>query len=319
MTIKTKAIEAVFKSSLKLRPEESCLIVTDTLKEPIGRAFYEYARHNCARTKLIVMEPTGEHAAEPAINVAHEMLQYDVQLLVTNKSLTHTRARREATSRGARIATMPGITEDIANRCLDVSYKSLRRRSERLYEILKETCEVRVTSKTGTDITFMVGQDGFFGREGGLYDHPRSFGNLPEGEIAFAPTSCSGVYVVDASLADMGILSEPLVFKIAAGVVHEITGRRADELIQRLDSVGSAAYRVAELGIGLNTKARITGNILEDEKVNGTVHMAVGNNLSFGGNNDVPVHLDGVALKPDVYVDGKKLISKGKFLVRYGL
>lgn len=83
---------------------------------------------------------------------------------------------------------------------------------------------------------------------------------------------------------------------------------------RRLDLAGEKAYRVAELGIGLNPKAKIIGLVLEDEKVLGTVHIALGNNLSFGGDNDVPLHLDGVILKPDIYVDGKKIMSRGKFV-----
>ena len=102
--IKENAIKAVFSGSLKLRSEESLLAVTDTVKEPIGKTFYEFAKKITDRTKLIVIDPTSEHGAEPPEETAREMLQYDVQILVTEKSLTHTRARREATSRGARIA-----------------------------------------------------------------------------------------------------------------------------------------------------------------------------------------------------------------------
>ena len=96
-------------------------------------------------------------------------------------------------------------------------------------------------------------------------------------------------------------------------MVYEITGERAEEVIKRLDRVGPMAYLVAELGIGLNPKAKVTGNILEDEKVIGTAHIAVGNNLSYGGDNDVPLHLDGVITRPDIYADGKKLMQKGRF------
>ena len=53
--------------------------------------------------------------------------------------------------------------------------------------------------------------------------------------------------------------------------------------------------------------------MLEDEKMLGTVHIALGNNLSFGGDNDVPLHLDGVITRPDIYVDDKKIMEKGKF------
>ena len=312
--ISKNAIKAVFTGSLRLRASESCLIVTDTVKEPIGRAFYEYARRITPKVRIMVMYPTKEHGAEPPGDIAEQMLRYDVQILVTDKSLTHTRARRKATAKGARIATMPSITEAIANRCLDIDYGALKEKSTRIYNILKETREVRVVTGAGTDILFTVGSSDFFGREGGTFDYPGAFGNLPEGEISFGPNMCDGVYVVDASFPGLGLLDSPLTFKVTDCMVYEITGARAEAVIQRLDRVGQRAYRVAELGIGLNPKAKITGNILEDEKVIGTVHIAIGNNLSYGGDNDVPLHLDGVILSPDIYVDGKKLMEKGKFL-----
>jgi len=68
------------------------------------------------------------------------------------------------------------------------------------------------------------------------------------------------------------------------------------------------------LGVGTNPKAKITGNVLEDEKVFGTAHIALGNNTAFEGKVDVPVHVDGVFTKPTIFLDKKKIIEKGVFL-----
>ena len=313
--INENAVKAVFEGSLKLKQEESCLIVADTVKESIGKVFYEYARKITSRTDIVIMEPAKEHATEPPEDVAEQMLQYDVELLITDKSLTHTLARRNATLKGVRIATMPTITEDIANRCLDIDYDALKKESNRIYDILKSSSNVRVTTELGTDITFSVGYDHFFGKDGGSFDYPGAFGNLPEGEIAFSPETCDGVYIIDATFPELGILDSPLIFKVKDCIVYEITGERSKEVKQRLDQVGAKAYQVAELGIGLNPKAKVIGNVLEDEKAIGTAHIAVGNNASFGGDNDVPLHLDGVMKKPDIYLDGKKIMDKGKFVI----
>lgn len=312
--VNESAIRAVFEGSLKLKSTESCLVVTDAIKEPIGRVFYKYARKITTRTELIVILPTKEHGAEPPENVAEKMLQYDVQILVTEKSLTHTKARREATAKGARIATMPSITEDIANRCLDIDYDALKEEAKRIYGLLKGASAVRVTTGSGTDIIFTVGKSEFFGKDGGSFDYPGAFGNLPEGEVSFAPETCEGVYIVDASFPDLGLLESPLTFKVRNGSVYEITGSRSKEVIDRLDRAGPKAYIVAELGIGLNPKAKVIGNVLEDEKVKGTAHIAVGNNVSYGRDNDVPLHLDGVITEPDFFIDDKKLMEKGKFI-----
>jgi len=309
------AIKAVFEGSLRLKSTESCLIVTDTIKEPIGRAFLELARKTSQKADIVVIEPTKEHATEPPPDVAKKMLEYDVEILVTDKSLTHTKARKAANSRGARIATMPGINEDICNRCLDIDYEALKKDSNRIYDILKASSSIRITTKLGMDMTFTVGKSDFFGRNGGSFHSPGDYGNLPEGEVSFAPETAEGVFVVDASFPGLGLLNSPITFKTRGGIVHEITGERSAEVKARLDRVGPKAYKVAELGIGLNPKAKIVGLILEDEKVVGTVHVALGNNISYGRDNDVPIHLDGVIKNPDIYVDGKSIMESGKFLL----
>ncbi len=80
---------------------------------------------------------------------------------------------------------------------------------------------------------------------------------------------------------------------------------------------GEGCRVVCELGIGTNPNARLQGNVLTDEKVMGTVHIAIGHNAlaSYGGQNRAPIHLDGVIGGPTLIVDGETLIKDGKYLV----
>ncbi len=91
------------------------------------------------------------------------------------------------------------------------------------------------------------------------------------------------------------------------GKAVDFTGPRAEELRYMLDNVGPLARNLAELGIGANPAAHLIGNILEDEKVAGTVHIALGDNSTFGGNVIVGIHLDGIITKPRVFIDGELL------------
>ncbi|MFZ8830027.1 MAG: aminopeptidase, partial [Candidatus Aenigmatarchaeota archaeon] len=88
--------------------------------------------------------------------------------------------------------------------------------------------------------------------------------------------------------------------------------------VEKLEKIfrelGEKARQIAEFGIGTNPKAKIIGNILEDEKVFGTCHFALGNNVNFGGNNDVSFHLDGIIEKPTIIVDGKEIMRNGVLL-----
>jgi hypothetical protein len=67
------------------------------------------------------------------------------------------------------------------------------------------------------------------------------------------------------------------------------------------------------IGRTLDT-ARISGGLLEDEKVMGTIHVAIGDNASMGGTVKVPVHLDGVVRNPSVWLDGVAWMEDGTVL-----
>ena len=108
----------------------------------------------------------------------------------------------------------------------------------------------------------------------------------------------------------------PVTVHVQAGYATKIEGgSEAAKLMKLLEPMGKKAYNIAELGIGTNDQAIITGAILEDEKVMGTVHIALGNNISMGGTCDVGIHLDGVILEPTVLIDGRMIMEKGKLKI----
>ena len=92
-------------------------------------------------------------------------------------------------------------------------------------------------------------------------------------------------------------------------------GVAAKRFFEIVDGAGRKARNIAEFGIGSNDKAIITGNLLEDEKVMGTCHIALGDNTGFGGKVEVALHMDGLIKKPSVFVDGKKIMEKGEFII----
>ena len=239
--LNSDALKEIFCKSLKLKGDESCLIITDTVKENIAREFYDFAKQITPDVKIIVTEPGSEHAQEPSDDIAREMLLFDVQFLITNKSLSHTQARRKATDSGARIASMPTVTQDIINRCCLIDYDDLASKSKKLCSTLSAGLNVRIITALGTDITFKIGNNKWFGDNGGILDYPGAFGNLPEGEVAFAPLEAQGTYFVDASFPELGILKSPLCFKVKDAFVYDISGEHCDWVRKRLDAVGDKA------------------------------------------------------------------------------
>jgi leucyl aminopeptidase (aminopeptidase T) len=144
---------------------------------------------------------------------------------------------------------------------------------------------------------------------------PNAFGNLPCGEGFIAPLegSCEGTLVVDGTIAGVGIPVEPVRMTIAGGRLTDASGKEGAALLALLREHGEEATTVAELGIGTNEKAALTGNVLEDEKILGTAHVAFGASAAIGGTIQVPVHLDCVVMRPTVVVGGATVVESGRF------
>ena len=113
------ASRSVVRTCMQIRPSEHVLIVTDPDCSEVGQSLYEAAAEVTDRVLLMMMPPSQKKRAEPPDPVAELMRQQDVVLIATKNSLTHTRARRNASKENARIASMPGITSEIlATGCL---------------------------------------------------------------------------------------------------------------------------------------------------------------------------------------------------------
>jgi leucyl aminopeptidase (aminopeptidase T) len=305
------------RDCMGLKPGERVLVVTDVKLRTIGYAVFEAARSLGNDALLVEMVPRTTNGEEPPPEVAALMAQFDVVLCPTSKSLTHTDSRRAASAKGARIATLPGVTEEVMIRCMNADYPEIAARTFRICDLMRTTKTIRVTAPAGTDITMPIE-----GREphasSGLFREKGLSGNLPTGEAYLAPLEgrSNGIVVVDGSMASVGMVDQPIRIVVKDGYATDITGgASARRLIELLEPHGKDGRTVAEFGIGTNDKAILTGIILEDEKVMGTIHIAFGDNKSMGGTVRVASHLDGLIKQPTVWFDDRMIMEHGKLLV----
>jgi leucyl aminopeptidase (aminopeptidase T) len=311
-----KASVIGLRDAMGLKPEETLLIVTDEIKREIGLALHEAGKELCKESMLIEIRSREINGQEPPAAVAAMMKMVDVVVCPTAKSLTHTDARREAVKEGVRVGTMPGITVDIMSRCLNADFDKIIDMTHFIADQLKGVKVIRVVTKAGTDISMPVEGRMIIPSTGVLREKGQS-GNMPSGEVYLAPVEgqSNGKVVIDGSMAGIGMISTPIAVQVVDGFAEEITGgEEAQRLIALLDKSGREARAVAEFGIGTNYKAKLTGQILEDEKVFGTIHVAFGNNITMGGTIAVNSHLDGLVKQPDVYFDEKLIMKEGKLL-----
>lgn len=239
------------------------------------------------------------------------MAKADVAVCITTHSMTHTAARKQAAAAGTRVATMPGITDDMfSHGAITADYGQVKALTEQVAALLSAGSRVRV-EKEGMVLSFSIdGRDGILST--GLYLNPGESGNLPSGEAYIAPLegTATGQIKVDGSVAGIGALDGPMVLTVEDGRLIHAGGEHGGKL---LDMLGDGDGRLlGEFGIGTNNKARITGVVLEDEKVYGTIHVAFGSNNTFGGVVAAGVHIDAVVMKPDVYIDDKLIMQAGE-------
>lgn len=237
----------------------------------------------------------------------------------------------------------PTVTRDMFIRTVPVDYARMKKECLWVKEILDSAESVRVTAPSGTDIRFSV-----LGRRGktddGDFSAPGAGGNLPAGETFISPVvgTAEGVIVYDGSIDVHDgtiVIDDPIQVVYRNGFITEISGgpeaRRLQETIDlaeenalefekdgRLPAGAGASYAkharsLGELGIGLNPAARITGNMLEDEKVYETCHFAIGSNYDDDGES--LIHLDGLVKSPDITAFGPggreiPIARKGKLL-----
>jgi leucyl aminopeptidase (aminopeptidase T) len=310
------AVRTVVRQCMGVAAGEEVLVVCNPVTEEIGALMRIEAQGDGADATLAVISERESHAAEPPRPVAAAMAAADVVLAPTIQSLSHTAARKAASDAGVRIATLPGVTEEMLARLMNGDLDEMRRRGWAIVNALNGGSQVRITCRNGSDLTFSIeGRQGIV--DAGELTAKGAFGNLPCGEGFIAPVegTAEGTLVVDGSIAAVGMVESPVRLTIEGGHLTGATGDEGARLMELLTPHGPDGTNVAELGIGTNEEAILTGNILEDEKIFGTAHVAFGASAGIGGTVQVPVHLDVVVKEPTVEIDGEAIVGGGELLI----
>jgi leucyl aminopeptidase (aminopeptidase T) len=309
-----RAVRTVLRDCLRVEPAEEVLVICNPVTEELGALMRIEAEGDGAFATLAVISELDSNGAEPPALVAAAMIAANVVLAPTIQSLSHTYARRAANQAGVRIATLPGVTEDMLARLMNADMAKLRRRGAAVAAAMNSGSEARITCRHGSDLRLGL-EDRVPIADAGVLDAPGAFGNLPCGEAFVAPTGGEGTLVIDGSIAGVGAVDTPVELTVRDGHLADATGPEGATLLELLTAHGEDGTNVAELGIGTNEEATLTGNILEDEKILGTAHVAFGASAAIGGNVQVPVHLDCVIIEPTIEIDGNEIVREGDLLV----
>lgn len=313
-----QAIYKIIFTCLKITPQDSCLILVDQSARKLGQLFFQRVCRSRADVALLEIKALSSRLAEPSPAVVNIMRQMSAILAITSPSLIHTSTLRTICHNGARVLCLPPLSEEILARSTNTDYEFIERNSRRIADLFSIGHEVRLRTPAGTSLVIPIKQNNGSANIG-IVSEPGNFCLIPAGEASIIPDSdeSEGTVVVDGTIPVIGIrIKEPVVIKIKAGYAYQITGgHEVEKLRQILKPYGKKARYLAEFGLGTNPHARLTGISIEDEKVLGTAHIALGSPTFEGAGFQNNAHLDFIIQKPTVTIDGHLIIEKGNLLV----
>jgi leucyl aminopeptidase (aminopeptidase T) len=294
----------------RVQPGDTAVVITDAILKDIADLVAQAATEAGGRVTTCIMPSRAQDGQEPPPPVAAAMREATVIFSPVSRSITHTRAMRAALDRGARAILMTAYSEDLlaSPALLTTDFEAQASLCRRVGAALSEGEAVRLSSPRGTDLRFSIA-----GRTANVLTNIPDRGELapvPDIEVNVVPVTgtAEGTLVADASIPYLGIgvLAEPVTCMVEQGFITKIDGgEQAHILATALATHGDPnCYNVAELGIGLNPNARLTGQMLDDEGVLGTIHIGIGTSHTLGGEVVAPTHYDLLMWAPTIEVDG---------------
>jgi leucyl aminopeptidase (aminopeptidase T) len=333
----------MLKINLGLKAREKLLVVTDapTIEEwkshssekladavrrsVLAREVSEIAAQAFPQSSVefFAYPSIGKHGTYPGNEVEERMKAADVVVAMTTYSLTHTDAREHATQAGARLASMPMFLAEMfyPGGAMAADYRKIAGETKRIADLITQANEATIKSRAGTDFTFSVeGRKGM--SDSGIFTEKGAWGNLPSGEAYCAPLEGTGNGKVVVQKGWYPDLKENMIISFKDGKVTSIEGGgQVGDRFRELLAFGKeeepylSRRNHAELGVGTNPNAKRPDNVLEAEKIRGTVHVAIGDNSHMGGSVKADLHQDFIIPLPTFSLDNQVVMRNGRLVI----
>ena len=303
-----------------VKPGETVLIVVDDRTSPsIWQALAAQTHAIGGEPVVAMMTPRAKSGTEPPAPIAAAMMKANVVIAAASRSMYHIEAKNQAKLAGARgVFNAPFNEDGWINGAMTADFVAIRQQAERLRDRLAKGRRVHVTSPAGTDVEVVVEGRKPVGWLTAICRNPGETSALPGGEVSFPPLegTTEGRIVFEHIMSDLGRLANPITLVVEKGLVTRFEGgAEARQLETHIEGVENAR-NIAELGIGLNPKSRLSGEITEVKKKLGTAHMAIGDSVAgYGGKVVSDIHLDRMILDARITLDGEVIVADGRVLV----
>jgi len=308
-----KAVEEVMPVNAGENVVISCDSSGDNrVVDAVARAAYAAGAHPV----VIWYETQPDAQMEPPKPVAAALAAADVWFEFGVQYILYTEARKAATAAGCRHACYGGMDVDMLVRTIGrVDYPTMTELGRRLHELCMAASVVRLTDDNGTDLVCPIDPNppAYLGARAPGAGYSQMLG----GQSGFSARidEVSGVMVFDGAIwppAEVGPLSSPVRLEVEAGYVTKIDGGPQAKVFERwlAHFDNRQMYRLAHLSFGFNPGVtRITGRIVEDERVFGCLDIGIGPQ-----NLGAPSHTDGIILRPTILADGETIERDGVYV-----
>jgi len=322
-----KAADTLVRELVRIRTTDHVLVYTDSEADWRVAETTAAAAHNAGAKVAVLRYPAPRGVAESADADLPEplvaaMRSCDVMIEFSKKYLLYSTPWRAAMrAKRARYLCLSGMTSEMMVRCVGgVDVQALIQFQDTIAGLTRSATRMRITTPAGTDIEFQNDPKRPVFTEGVVPDKPGDY--MLIGQVDWAPIekSLKGTIVFDGSVwppDELGRLANPIRLKVDRGRVISIDGgREARNLARWLDSFDDPAMRnVVHVACGCNPGAKLSGLIVEDERVWGSVEWGLGyQGESFlGAAGPAKTHTDGICLNASIWMDKERISSEGTY------
>lgn len=314
---------------LNVQPTERVTVVADRECEDIAASLVSEIEQVGAPYRAFILE---EVAQRPLVDlpdvIAADMEKSQVSILAVHVQRNELKSRMQLTDivnrRKMRHGHMVNINRQMMLEGMRADFHKVDRLSSKVIDIVRGAKQVKATTKGGSDFTAALNPNYRWVKTSGLIS-PDKWGNLPGGEVFTSPDQVNGTLVIDGVVGDFlcekfGSLSAtPLTLRVKGNRLVEAFSENKDleDDFWKYTHTDENSDRVGEFAIGTNIELKnVIGHILQDEKFPG-IHIAFGNpyGVHTGADWFSSTHIDVVATRFDIWVDGRQIMEDGKFLI----
>lgn len=312
---------------LLLKKGENVLIYADNESDyEVVEATMEAAYSIGAEVTAIIYPapPDVGEEAEKHIpkNVKNAIINSEVLVEFAKKYLLYSKTWYKAMEKGARYLCLTGMDKDMMIRCIGkVDYENMLKLGDKLIELTKKANSMKIISKSGTNVYCELDKKRPIVQETGICKGPGAY--FLGGQIWWAPIeeTINGSIVFDGSIwppSSLGILKNPIKLIIKNGKIIEILGKEEARIfsdwLKKWEDKNM--YNIAHYCYGFNPGAKLSGLILEDERVFGCIEIGIGHQSDdfLGNAGHAKAHTDGIILNPSIWLDDEKIEENGNYI-----